>query len=74
MATQLIEAMTRKWEPDDYKDEFRAQLRKIIDEQVARQSGKKVRAHKTRGGGACGGDDQRRRLHGAAEAQSGKRR
>ena len=47
MATQLIEAMTKKWDPDDYKDEFRAQLRKIIDEQVARQSGKKVRAHKT---------------------------
>ena len=47
MATQLIESMTRKWNPDDYKDEFRAQLRKIIDEQVARQSGKKVRAHKT---------------------------
>jgi DNA end-binding protein Ku len=47
MATQLIEAMTKKWDPDDYKDQFRAQLRKIIDEQVARQSGKKVRAHKT---------------------------
>jgi DNA end-binding protein Ku len=46
MATQLIESMTRKWNPDDYKDEFRAQLRKIIDEQVARQAGKKVRAHK----------------------------
>jgi DNA end-binding protein Ku len=47
MATQLIESMSRKWNPDDYKDEFRAQLRKIIDEQVAKQSGKKVRAHKT---------------------------
>jgi DNA end-binding protein Ku len=47
MATQLIEAMTKKWDPDDYKDQFRAQLRKIIDEQIARQSGKKVRAHKT---------------------------
>jgi DNA end-binding protein Ku len=46
MATQLIEAMTKKWDPDDYKDEFRAQLRKIIDEQIARQKGKKVRAHK----------------------------
>ena len=46
MATQLIESMSRKWDPDDYKDEFRAQLRKIIDEQIARQTGKKVRAHK----------------------------
>jgi DNA end-binding protein Ku len=46
MATQLIESMTKKWDPDDYKDEFRAQLRKIIDEQIARQTGKKVRAHK----------------------------
>lgn len=47
MATQLIEAMTKKWDPDDYQDEFRAQLRKIIDEQIARQKGRKVRAHKT---------------------------
>ena len=36
----------RKWKPDDYKDEFRAQLRQIIDEQIARQTGKKVRARK----------------------------
>jgi DNA end-binding protein Ku len=47
MATQLIESMTKKWQPDDYEDEFRAQLRKIIDEQIARQSGKKVKARKT---------------------------
>jgi DNA end-binding protein Ku len=46
MATQLIESMSKRWDPDDYKDEFRAQLRKIIDEQIARQTGKKVRAHK----------------------------
>jgi DNA end-binding protein Ku len=43
MATQLIEAMTKKWNPDDYQDEFRTKLRKIIDEQIARQKGKKVR-------------------------------
>jgi len=43
MATQLIEAMTKKWSADDYQDEFRAKLRKIIDEQIARQKGKKVR-------------------------------
>jgi DNA end-binding protein Ku len=46
MATQLIESMSKQWDPDDYKDEFRAQLRRIIDEQIARQTGKKVRAHK----------------------------
>jgi DNA end-binding protein Ku len=43
MATQLIEAMTKKWSADDYQDEFRAKLRKIIDDQIARQKGKKVR-------------------------------
>jgi len=43
MATQLIEAMTKEWRADDYQDEFRAKLRKIIDEQIARQKGKKVR-------------------------------
>lgn len=46
MATQLIESMSKQWDPADYRDEFRAQLRKIIDEQIARQTGKKVRAHK----------------------------
>ncbi|HEV8333078.1 MAG TPA: Ku protein [Steroidobacteraceae bacterium] len=46
MATQLIESMSKQWNPDDYRDEFRAQLRKIIDEQIARQTGKKVRARK----------------------------
>ncbi|HKU15453.1 MAG TPA: Ku protein [Steroidobacteraceae bacterium] len=47
MATQLIESMSKQWNPDDYRDEFRAQLRKIIDEQIAKQSGKKVRARKS---------------------------
>ena len=44
MAAQLIESMTTKWNPEDYKDEFRSKLRKIIDAQIARQSGKKVKA------------------------------
>jgi len=47
MATQLLDSMTTKWQPDDYKDEFRSRLRKIIDDEVARQSGKKVKAAKT---------------------------
>ena len=46
MATQLLESMSARWQPDDYKDEFRARLRKIIDVQVAKQSGKKVKAAK----------------------------
>lgn len=47
MATQLLESMTTQWNADDYKDEFRARVRKIIDAEVARQSGKKVKAAKT---------------------------
>jgi DNA end-binding protein Ku len=38
--------MTTKWNPADYKDE-RSKLRKITDDQIARQSGKKVKAMKT---------------------------
>jgi len=44
MASELLESMTAKWKPDDYKDEFRARLRKIIDTQIAKQKGKKVKA------------------------------
>jgi DNA end-binding protein Ku len=47
MASQLIDSMTVKWNPEDYKDEFRSKLRKLIDEQVARQTGKKVKATKS---------------------------
>ncbi|MBB6094491.1 DNA end-binding protein Ku [Povalibacter uvarum] len=41
MASQLIDAMTTKWNPADYKDEFRARLRKVIDQQIAAKRGKK---------------------------------
>jgi DNA end-binding protein Ku len=41
MATQLLESMTTKWNPEDYRDEFRAKLRKIIDDQLAKQTGGK---------------------------------
>lgn len=47
MAAQVLESMTASWDPDNYKDEFREKLRKIIDEQVAKQSGKKVKATKS---------------------------
>lgn len=40
MAQALVESMVTKWNPEDYKDDFREQLRKIIDEQIARQGGK----------------------------------
>lgn len=46
MASQLLESMTVKWNPEDYADEFRARLRKLIDERVAKQQGKKVKASK----------------------------
>jgi non-homologous end joining protein Ku len=38
--------------PEDYKDEFRSKLRKIIDAQIARQSGKRKRAGPRRKPGA----------------------
>lgn len=47
MASQLIDSMTVKWNPEDYKDEFRAKLRGLIEAQVARQNGKKVKATKS---------------------------
>lgn len=46
MASQLLESMTVEWNPEDYADEFRARLRKLIDERVAKQQGKKVKASK----------------------------
>lgn len=46
MASQLLDSMTVKWNPEDYADEFRARLRKLIDARVAQQTGKKVKASK----------------------------
>ena len=42
MADSLMDSMSVAWKPDDYKDDFREKLRKIIDEQIAAQ-GKKRR-------------------------------
>jgi DNA end-binding protein Ku len=39
MARQLIESMSGDWEPSGFKDEFRARLRKVIDQRV-RSKGK----------------------------------
>ncbi len=35
MAESLIETMSGKWEPEKYKDEYRAALLKLIDEKIA---------------------------------------
>lgn len=37
MAAQLIESMSGDWRPEDYKDDFRDRLRKIIEERVAQE-------------------------------------
>jgi len=34
MAKQLIESMSSKWEPEDYKDDFRERLTKVIEDRV----------------------------------------
>ena len=37
MAKQLIDSMAGEWNPDDYKDEFRARLQKVIEKRIAAQ-------------------------------------
>ena len=44
MAEALVDSMSTKWNPTDYKDDFRQTLRKIVDAQVAKKRGKKVSA------------------------------
>lgn len=44
MAAKLIESMSADWKADDYKDEFRAVLRKLVDARIAKQ-GKKATKH-----------------------------
>lgn len=39
MATQLVDSMATKWNPDDYHDEFRARLTEIISKRI-KQKGK----------------------------------
>lgn len=34
MAKQLIESMSSKWEPDEFKDDFRERLSKVIEDRV----------------------------------------
>ena len=37
MAEQLIESMSGEWAPDDFKDDFRLRLQKVIEERVRSQ-------------------------------------
>ncbi len=39
MAEELLKSMTGKWNPSDYKDEFRAKLRKLIQARVDKEQG-----------------------------------
>src|SRR6202044_2004041 len=34
MAEQLIDSMSGEWKPDDYRDEFRDRLRKVIEKRL----------------------------------------
>ncbi len=36
MARDLIESMTRKWDPEAYKDEYREALQEVIEEKIAK--------------------------------------
>ncbi|HJU40737.1 MAG TPA: Ku protein [Tahibacter sp.] len=47
MAGKLVESMTVPWNPADYRDDFRAKLRKIVEASVKKKSGGKLpkRAH-----------------------------
>lgn len=41
MGRALVESMSTEWKPDDYQDDFRAKLRKVIDAQVGKKKGRK---------------------------------
>jgi DNA end-binding protein Ku len=43
MAGQLIDSMTTRWKPADYRDDFRDKLHKFIERRIARTSGTKRR-------------------------------
>lgn len=43
MGEQLVESMSVKWKPAEYKDDFREKLHKFIDAQIAPRGGRKGR-------------------------------
>jgi DNA end-binding protein Ku len=47
MATALVESMATQWHPTDYKDDFRAKLRELVDSQVAKRSKRGKQAKST---------------------------
>jgi DNA end-binding protein Ku len=47
MAEQLIDSMSGKWKPEEWKDEYREAMMKLIEEKVS-APGKEVRAPQTR--------------------------
>lgn len=48
MAEKLIESMTTPWKPEQYQDEYRQSLEKMIEEKVAHGGTKPVKAAKTK--------------------------
>ena len=42
MATQLVEEMSGKWNPADFKDEFRIQVMKLVEKKAKAGEGKTV--------------------------------
>ncbi len=51
MAESLIEGMTDKWKPENYQDEYREGLMKVIEEKIA-AGGKELPAQKAKSGKA----------------------
>jgi len=41
MAAQLVDSMSVPWRPEDYKDDFRQRLRKLVEQQVKKQGGRR---------------------------------
>jgi DNA end-binding protein Ku len=48
MAESLVESMSTKWNPKDYKDDFREKLRDVIDKQIAAKGGKIIKPEKAK--------------------------
>jgi DNA end-binding protein Ku len=48
MAESLVDSMSTKWNPKDYKDDFREKLRDVIDKQIAAKGGKIIKPEKAK--------------------------
>ena len=47
VAKQLVDSMTTKWNPNEYKDEYREGLQKFIDEKIHHEKPKKTKKQKS---------------------------